>query len=114
VEATCDRILIINRGKIVADGTAENLRKQAQGQELITVQIEAPENAELKKSLLGLPTVQTVEAINGQPNYFQVQSKPEVSSKKEVFDLCVQNKWYLTELTTKETRLEDVFREVTN
>jgi ABC-2 type transport system ATP-binding protein len=114
VEATCDRILIINRGKIVADGTAENLRKQAQGQELITVQIEAPENAELKKSLLGLSTVQTVETINGQANYFQVQSKPEVSSKKEVFDLCVQNKWYLTELTTKETRLEDVFREVTN
>src|SRR5690606_26300786 len=40
VEATCDRILIINRGRIVADGTAENLRKQAAGEEILKVQIE--------------------------------------------------------------------------
>ena len=41
VEATCDRILIINRGRIVADGTSETLRSQADGQELLTVHIEA-------------------------------------------------------------------------
>ena len=40
VEATCDRILIINKGKIVADGTAETLRKQAQGNEVLKVRIE--------------------------------------------------------------------------
>src|SRR5690606_3072905 len=40
VEATCDRILIINKGKIVADGTPETLRKQAQGQEMLRVTIE--------------------------------------------------------------------------
>ena len=41
VEATCDRILIINRGRIVADGTSETLRSQADGQELLTVHIDA-------------------------------------------------------------------------
>src|ERR1043166_4395076 len=40
VEATCDRILIINKGKIVADGTAENLRRQAEGHEILKVRIE--------------------------------------------------------------------------
>src|SRR5690625_6480558 len=40
VEATCDRILIIHRGRIVADGTAESLRMQAQGEEMLKVQIE--------------------------------------------------------------------------
>src|SRR5438045_376651 len=40
VEATCDRILIISKGKIVADGTSENLRKQSQGRELLRVRIE--------------------------------------------------------------------------
>ncbi|HYC85644.1 MAG TPA: ATP-binding cassette domain-containing protein, partial [Chryseosolibacter sp.] len=40
VEATCDRILIINKGKIVADGTADTLRKQAAGGELLRVRIE--------------------------------------------------------------------------
>ena len=39
VEATCDRILIINKGKIVADGTPDTLRKQAQGEEVLKVQI---------------------------------------------------------------------------
>ena len=40
VEATCDRILIINKGKIVADGTSETLRKQAQGNEMLRIEIQ--------------------------------------------------------------------------
>ncbi len=115
VEATCDRILIINKGRIVADGTAEELRKQAQGQELINVQIEGKGNKDdMKKALLGLASVETVLDLDGKENYFQVQSKPDLTSKKDVFDLCVKNKWYLLELASKETKLEDVFREVTN
>ena len=45
VEATCDRILIINKGKIVADGTSGDLRKKAQGKELLKVGIEGGEEA---------------------------------------------------------------------
>ena len=114
VEATCDRILIINRGKIVADGTSETLRSQAQGKELIRVQIEATNGANIRKSLLSLATVESVKELEEKKNYFLVQSKPELSSKKEVFDCCVKNKWYLLEMTGIETKLEDVFREVTN
>lgn len=114
VEATCDRILIINRGKIVADGTADNLRKQAQGQELLTVTIEEAEDAALEKALLDLASVEKVEKLNGHAGHFQVQSKPEHSSRRPIFDLCVANKWYLTEMTGIETRLEDVFSKLTN
>ncbi|MEQ6166375.1 ATP-binding cassette domain-containing protein [Ekhidna sp. MALMAid0563] len=113
VEATCDRILIINKGRIVADGTAETLRQQAQGQELLTVHIEASKG-DIQKELLGLKTVETVSAIEGKENWFTVQSKPDASSRKEVFDLCVDKKWYLLEMTGMETRLEDVFRNLTN
>jgi ABC-2 type transport system ATP-binding protein len=114
VEATCDRILIINRGKIVADGTSETLRSQAQGKELIRVQIEAASGADIRKTLLGLATVESVKELEEKQNYFLVQSKPELTSKKAVFDCCVKNKWYLLEMTGIETKLEDVFREVTN
>jgi ABC-2 type transport system ATP-binding protein len=114
VEATCDRILIINRGKIVADGTSETLRGQAQGKEMVKVQIEASNGANIKKSLLSLASVESVKELEDKDNYFLVQSKPELSSKKEVFDCCVKNKWYLLEMTGIETKLEDVFREVTN
>jgi len=113
VEATCDRILIINKGRIVADGTSDTLRRQAEGKELLTVKIEGPD-ADVKKALLGLASVETVEPVDGKAGFFSVQSKPEVSSRKEIFDLCVAKKWYLFEMTGHETKLEDVFRELTN
>ncbi|MEM6735061.1 MAG: ATP-binding cassette domain-containing protein [Bacteroidota bacterium] len=111
VEATCDRILIINKGRIVADGSSETLRQQAQGQEVLTVHIEG--KGEIEKELLGLKPVEKVSEIEGKENWFSIQSKPEVSSRKEVFDLCVNKKWYLLEMTGIETRLEDVFRNLT-
>ena len=114
VEATCDRILIINNGKIVADGTSETLRSQAQGNALIKVQIESSNGANLKKSLLGLASVESVKELEDKENYFLIQSKPEHTSRKDVFDICVKNKWYLMEMTGIETKLEDVFRNVTN
>ncbi|SMD32446.1 ABC-2 type transport system ATP-binding protein [Reichenbachiella faecimaris] len=113
VEATCDRILIINRGRIVADGSSETLRKQSQGQELLHVSIEA-EDEEVKKELLALASVETVTAIDGKVGIFTVQSKPEKESRKAIFDLCVSKKWYLLEMTGIETQLEDVFRDLTN
>ena len=112
VEATCDRILIINRGRIVADGTSDTLRQQAQGQELLTIQIEG--QGDIAKLLLGLATVEKASTIEDRPGFYSVQSKPEVSSRKAIFDLCVSQKWYLTEMTGIETRLEDVFRDLTN
>ncbi|MEM9326246.1 MAG: ATP-binding cassette domain-containing protein [Bacteroidota bacterium] len=113
VEATCDRILIINRGRIVADGSSDTLRQQAQGQELLTVSLEAPAE-EVQKALLGLATVETVNAVEEKEGFFTVQSKPDSSSRKAIFDLCVSKKWYLLEMTGIETRLEDVFRDLTN
>jgi ABC-2 type transport system ATP-binding protein len=113
VEATCDRILIINRGRIVADGTSETLRSQADGQELLTVHIEAV-NEELQKSLLDLGSVEKVSAIEDKPGFYSIQSKPNMESRKAIFDLCVKKKWYLLEMTGIETRLEDVFRDLTN
>ncbi len=113
VEATCDRILIINKGKIVADGTSDTLRKQAQGQELISVLIEGDQE-KVKKAILGLASVEKVSEMESRNGFLLVQSKPDVSSRKPIFDLCVKNKWYLLEMTGIETKLEDVFREVTN
>jgi ABC-2 type transport system ATP-binding protein len=113
VEATCDRILIINKGKIVADGTAHDLRKRSQGREIIRVTIEEGDINEIFKSLQGLPNVQLVDILSKSEGQFEVQSKPETSSRKDIFKLCVDNKWSLTELTPTETKLEDVFRELT-
>lgn len=113
VEATCDRILIINKGKIVADGTAATLRKRAHGKEIIRVTIEDGDKNTIFKALQDLDTVELVDFIKDKENSFEIHSTQNQSSRRPVFQLCVKNKWFLTEMSTIETKLEDVFRELT-
>ncbi len=113
VEATCDRILIINRGTIVADGTADTLRKQAAGNELLKIQVEDGAHPDILRALSSLPSVQKVESIDITGNRFEIQSKPGHSSKREIFRLCVDKGWMLGEIIPIETRLEDIFRNLT-
>ncbi|MBK7105495.1 MAG: ATP-binding cassette domain-containing protein [Ignavibacteriae bacterium] len=114
VEATCDRILIINDGKIVADGTSESLRKQAQGQEVLKIGIsEASDKNFVIKTLQNLETVAMVDPIKELDFSFFVNSKNDMSSKKSIFEMCVKNNWVLSELTPIETKLEDIFRDLT-
>ena len=111
VEATCDRILIINKGKIVVDGTAEALRKQVQGQELLSLTIEDGDEQSVLKSLHELASVATVEHLGDQQ--YELQAKPDMSAKRDVFNCCVANQWVITEMTPSETKLEDIFRDLT-
>lgn len=113
VEATCDRILIINKGKIVANGTADTLRKQAAGQELIKVRIEDGGAEEVLNELRRLPTTDRVELVDKNLSRFEIQSKTNTSSKREIFKMCVNKGWVLSELIPMETRLEDIFRNLT-
>lgn len=113
VEATCDRMMIINRGKIVADGAPSELRKQSQGQELVKVKIEDADETTIYEKLSSLPTVENVEYIVDANNKFSVQSKEDSSSKREIFNLCIQNNWVITEMIPVETSIEDVFRSLT-
>jgi ABC-2 type transport system ATP-binding protein len=114
VEAICDRILIINKGKIVADGTSDTLRKQAQGEEMIRVKIEDETNKDLiSEGLRSVESVAMVDPVADSQNTFMIQSKSGLSSKRDVFKLCVQKNWTLTELTPVETKLEDIFRDLT-
>jgi ABC-2 type transport system ATP-binding protein len=113
VEATCDRILIISNGKLVADGTSESLRKQAQGQEVYTVRIEDGDANEIFRALQNLPTVGLVDFADRSMNKFEIQSRPGVSSRREVFNLCVSRRWVITEMIPVEKKLEEIFRTLT-
>lgn len=114
VEATCDRILIINKGKIVANGTAEELRKAEKGNEIVKVTIEDADKNSVISEIQQLPTVELVDTIEDKPNSIEIQSKPGESSRRAIFQLCVNKKWVLTEMVPIETKLEDIFRDLTN
>lgn len=113
VEATCDRILIINKGKIVADGTPDLLRKQAQGQQILQLRIEDGETNAIFQQLLDLASVASVDIVNPTENRFEIQSVLNESSNRAIFELCVKNNWILSEAIPFETKLEDIFRDLT-
>lgn len=116
VEATCDRILIINDGKIVADGTSESLRQKAKGNEMLRVQIsEAQNNDTVISTLQNLETVEMVDPVTEPDveNTFMISSNENATSRRPIFEICVKNNWVLTEMTPVETKLEDIFRDLT-
>lgn len=110
VEATCDRIMIINKGKLVADGTAEQLRRQSKGADLLKIRIEDADQDLAFKALKGLDGINMIDREEGM---FILQSEENKSLARSVFNLCVQNSWVLTEMTPIQTKLEDIFRELT-
>ncbi len=114
VEATCDRIMIINNGKIVADNTADGLRKASRGNEILIVGIEDGERNDIYEALKQLETVEMVDfSSKDGNNCFEVQSKTGNSSAKAIFQLCVNRGWYISRLNVIETKLEDIFRQLT-
>ncbi len=114
VEATCDRILIINNGKIVADGTSESLRKKAQGDMVVKVTIDGAESRdEVIIELQNLDSTTLVDPVADRDFSFFVSCKEKGDSNKNIFNMCVKNKWILAELTPIETKLEDIFRDLT-
>ncbi len=113
VEATCDRVLIINKGRIVADGTPELLRKEAQGTEILKVGISAADHNEAYKALSKLEEVACVSFVESDSSFFEVESHAGQSSIEAIFNMCVSKSWFITQLTPVEKNLEDVFRELT-
>jgi ABC-2 type transport system ATP-binding protein len=113
VEATCDRILIINQGNVVADGTADTLRQQSKGKEVLVVKIEDTDTQTAFDAIKMLTSVEEVKILEATQNRFEVQSHANISSTRPIFHLCANNNWFLTELTPYETKLEDIFRDLT-
>ncbi|PQJ34256.1 multidrug ABC transporter ATP-binding protein [Salinibacter sp. 10B] len=110
VEMTCDRILIIDQGQIVADGPTEELRKQFMGGARLRVRIDVPDTDDVYAAFESLDGVSSVQRTDG---YYELVADREDDLAADVFHLCIDRGWTLTELTPLESSLEDVFRELT-
>lgn len=112
VEATCDRILIISKGKLVANGTADELRASAGAVNRSLVQIKA--EGDVAETLIKLPQVANVlPAENGEAHSWYVDAKPGMDAREDIFKLCVEKNWVLLQLTPVKSSLEDIFRQLT-
>jgi ABC-2 type transport system ATP-binding protein len=110
VEQICRRVLIIDDGKIVADGTPDHLRSGLAGTAELKVQLEAPE----AEARLGLETLRGASDVRSEGNgRYLVAVDGGADLRREVFALAVVKGWVLLELTQTMPSLEDIFLRLT-
>lgn len=116
VQATCGRVIIINNGQIVADGTPEDLQAGFQGRERLFIEFKAPENDSAKKiqTLESVEEVREVKAHGPETKALQIESAKGADLREAVFHLAVKEGWTLLEMRREVSSLEDVFRALTS
>jgi ABC-2 type transport system ATP-binding protein len=114
VEQTCHRVIIIDRGKIVAVDTPQNLRFQLQGAERVTVEVQGPAS-EITSKLSAMPGVTDVRRIsdNDGRHRFQIEGELRKDIRSDLARTIVQNGWGLYELQSATMSLEDIFLKLT-
>lgn len=110
VEATCDRVLIINKGKIVADGTSAELRK-SNTNKMLNIKISGADTDIIYENLNHLDNIEQID-ITGEGK-FKLQTSLDYEIEKDIFQLCASRQWYIKEMIPIEKHLEDIFRQVT-
>lgn len=107
VEAICDRVIIINKGNLVADDTLTNLRKSASG-EVVSVSFkETVDRVLLDK----LPAVK--EIIKNEANNWQLATHDSDQLRKQILALALQHNLNIVSLQSENQSLEDIFRSLT-
>lgn len=110
VEAVCDRVIIINRGQIVADGPLSQLRNASAGAGVVVV---AEFEGELMNPdvLAGVPGVERVEPLGwGQ---YRITARPNIDLRGTIFRLAADQNLTLVGLRQQESSLEGIFKELT-
>ncbi|MCX6744290.1 MAG: ATP-binding cassette domain-containing protein [Candidatus Parcubacteria bacterium] len=114
VEATCNRVLIINQGKIVASGTPEELKSQSATQTKIYLKAEGPldKMVDAIKKLDGVEKIFNAKA-EGNIVSIEIETDSNKELRKPLVQLLLDNNWQLLEINKQEKSLEDIFVKLT-
>jgi ABC-2 type transport system ATP-binding protein len=113
VSQTCQRVVIINKGRVVAVDSPENLTSRMQGASIIFVQADGPV-AEVQAALQGLQGVTRVSPSEptGAPATFEVDTEKGTDVRREIASAIVSRGWGLLEMRPLRMSLEDIFLSV--
>lgn len=114
-EATCDRIVIINKGRIVADGTTAELKREAGSDYILQVSLQYSEFEDIKKNLQTVPEINDVILTNSKDGIidFHIACSGEKDVRPDVYEIIKNNNWPLLEFYRETRTLETTFRELT-
>ena len=115
-EATCDRIVIINKGKIVADDSTRSLKKKAEKGASIKLSLSGadPEKAvTLLRQVTGENEIEQLESKEEDSVSFEIRTSGDSDFRKEIYLKIKETDWIITELFMESKSLEKIFRELT-
>jgi len=116
VDAVCSRAIIIDRGRIVANGTPAELRRKSDWAGAVTARFGNVSNGVVKQKLSQLPVAKKVVVLEEKPSGVTVRVYPKTPGSEvawTIANLSHNEKWTLEELHTEEGRLDEVFRSIT-
>lgn len=111
VSQICERVVIINKGKIVAIDTPENLEKKTREQNTISLTVEDPKNKmkELKNKIPEIATIELIKDNEDGTKQFAITSGADVDLRKKLFEILPKEEITIFELKKTENTLEEAF-----
>jgi ABC-2 type transport system ATP-binding protein len=118
VEAACSRAIIIDRGKIVANGTPAELKARSEAAGSVQARLGGADKDSIRAGLSAVPGVKrvTVSELGGArflARVYPVAAGVNHGLSRSVADACMREHWTIEELTVDQGRLDDVFRSIT-
>ena len=114
IQATADRMVIINEGRIAADGTLDELMAKFRGDTILEMELKNVEAEKLGDLADINEKIKIIEADDSQGNIKLTLEYPNViDPREEIFEYAINNDWKILEMSRSKTSLEDVFRKLT-
>ena len=114
VENTCERVLLISRGSLVADSPVKELLQRAQGIRTVHIEVEGNDVERSLSSLEGIADIERSDPVDGRKRYTITADEHQTDLRPEIFRLAKQRDWVLWELREDRARMEDVFYSLTS
>ena len=114
-EATCDRVVIINRGKIVADGSTESLKESAGNKKFIQLSLQKANFKSVDKALAAIEGITGIKPIKETDDQLEVRidCRTSVDPRAEIYQMIKQTDWVVLEFHQETQTFETIFRELT-
>lgn len=114
VQAVCDKIIVINEGRIVADDTETALSDKLTGAHILTAKIEG-DTEKVTKAVKAINGVRKCEKVNERDGVFEyrIESSEGTDIRRELFGSMAAEGWPILELRSAEMSLEDIFLKLT-
>jgi len=116
VEAACSRAIIIDRGRIVANGTPDELKRRSQHAGAVTLRLLDGDGSLVRQKIDQIPAVEKTTVLSDSPFAIRAYAKKNGASRElaqAISALAMSERWKIEELHTEEGRLDEVFRNIT-